>query len=663
MPGGAMQNTTLTELCHSPEYGLSFVNTYADGDTRTATRTVHAVRVVPDPTSGNAQLQDCAGVLVVVDRHGLCARDTTRGSAEPLLRTLVRQGVAGLAVAVEEHGPQAVPVAVRSSADRLGLPLLTSTRSVARWRELEERLNEDCLAQVDGHAEQLTALLNLLPGRIAEAGPGAMRRVVAWLAAALDAEVMVSDPQRGVLAAAPPTASDRLAPLLARQVVRPGPATNGSASASTTTSPTRLLPLDSPAPGVVLALAARHPVDEAGDDLIRHATKVLGLLDQAQLRGRLAAAERDVHLSALQLLMLGEEAAAQRVLVGLAPGLLATDKVRVYLVDCAAGSREDTARALERALVGRALLGRCPAFNHVVVVDPLDDGGEEGPESTSQVLRRQVGASPGHTLGASRPHALGDAPDAYAEATDALTTARTTPSGVAFVGERHHLVDVLPVDHARRWSGALLHPLLTEPTARREELLHTLDLGLELPHKTAGQALGIHRNTVTHRVDHCFAALHLDRGNVLDRILLSTALRIRHTHGHQPPTDPEPGAADNFAAMLAAPEVRSWAAQLLDPLSGDPRDLLRTLRTWLAHNTHVNATAAALALSPATVRNHLHAALPLIRHEPPLAWHGVPPLADGVRALSGIRPLTLALYATTGTPPLPSTAAEREPRG
>lgn len=110
---------------------------------------------------------------------------------------------------VGQHGAQSVPVVIRSSAVRLGVPLLTTTKELHDWHELIPRLREYRYRQAEWHADQLTALLNRLPDRLADAhtvtdaDTDAMQRIADWLAAAVDADVVVSDPLRGVLAAAP----------------------------------------------------------------------------------------------------------------------------------------------------------------------------------------------------------------------------------------------------------------------------------------------------------------------------------------------------------------------------------------------------------------------------------------------------------------------------
>nr|WP_168506167.1 helix-turn-helix domain-containing protein [Streptomyces sp. S1D4-11]QIY94069.1 hypothetical protein HEP87_08435 [Streptomyces sp. S1D4-11] len=194
--------------------------------------------------------------------------------------------------------------------------------------------------------------------------------------------------------------------------------------------------------------------------------------------------------------------------------------------------------------------------------------------------------------------------------------------------------------------------MLTLPAGQREQLVRTLELGLEFPHTAVGRLLGIHRNTVTHRISKGFGLLGLDRGQVLNRVVVSTALQVVVKYGHDAHSA-DPGA--DFSAMVSAPEVRAWADSFLEPLRADRRDLLRTLRVWLENDTHTGRTAAALDLAPVTVRSHLRAAAPLIQRDLPVGPDETEAL-DGnehEQALSGVRPLAFALHAVH-RPPLPA---------
>ncbi|MGW1500330.1 helix-turn-helix domain-containing protein [Streptomyces mirabilis] len=626
---------TLINLCEEPDFCLRFVNGGPMAD-----RAVDSVRALSLAATAGGSLGDVRDALVVIGDVWASGRTSVHEGVEPLLRELSRQRAAGLAVVVGQHGAQSVPVVIRSSAVRLGVPLLTTTKELHDWHELIPRLREYRYRQAEWHADQLTALLNRLPDRLADAHTAAdadtdaMQRIAEWLAAAVDAEVVVSDPLLGVLASAPD--------VLTRQPPRTDfPRTR-----------TESLPLSAAGFGAVLSVTPRRPLDDVRTELLGHAAKALGLIDRTRLPDQLAETRREVQLSVLQLLMVGEEVAAQRVLAGLAPGLLATESVRVHVIDCAREDREVALRRAEDALAGRALLARCPVFNHLIVVDPLQPD-EDAPGGVWHMLEAVVAALPGHCMGGSRVYALSSVADAYTQAAGTLVTARRTAGRVALAEQRADLMDVLPPATARRWAGTLLRPVLTLPTGPREQLVRTLELGLEFPHTAVARLLGIHRNTVTHRISKGFALLGLDRGQVLNRVVVSTALQVVVKYGHDAHSaDP---AAD-FTAMVSAPEVRAWADSFLEPLRADRRDLLRTLRVWLENDTHTGRTAAALDLAPVTVRSHLRAAAPLIQRDLPVGPDETKAL-DGnehEQALSGVRPLAFALHADTGRPSLPA---------
>jgi hypothetical protein len=619
---------TLYNLCEEPDFCLRFV----DGGP-TTDRAVDSIRALSLAATAGGSLGDVRDTLVVIGDFWDSGRTSVHEEVGPLLRELSRRRAAGLAVVVQEHGAQAVPVVIRSSAVRLGVPLLTTTKALRDWQELIPRLREYRYRQAEWHADQLTALLNRLPDRFADldTDADAMQRIVDWLAAAVDADVVVGDPLRGALAAAPDALTRR--------------------SPRTTSPQTRSFPLSAAGFGAVLSVTARRPLDDVRTELLEHAAKALGLVDRARMRDQLTETRREVQLSVLQLLMVGEEVAAQRVLAGLAPGLLATESVRVHVIDCAREDREVTLRRAEDALAGRALLARCPVFNHLIVVDPLRTD-EDAPHSVWPALGEVVATLPGHCMGGSEVYALSSVADAYTQAAGALVTARRTPGRVARAEQRADLMDVLPPATARRWAGTLLRPVLTLPAGQREQLVRTLELGLEYPHTAVGRLLGIHRNTVTHRISKGFDLLGLDRGQVLNRVVVSTALQVVAKYGHDAHSaDP---AAD-FTAMVSAPEVRAWADSFLAPLRTDRRDLLRTLRVWLENDTHTGRTAAALDLAPVTVRSHLRAAAPLIQRDLPVGPDETEVL-DGneqEQALSGVRPVAFALHASTGRPSLP----------
>ncbi len=198
--------------------------------------------------AAGGSLGDVRDALVVIGDVLGSGWTSVHQGVEPLLRELSRQRAAGLAVVVGQHGAQSVPAVIRSSAVRLGVPLLTTTKELHDWHELIPRLREYRYRQAEWHADQLTALLNRLPDRLADAHTvtdadtePATQRIADWLAAAVDAEVVVSDPLRGVRRAPTSSPGSPLAP--------PFPGRGRSRS--------RWAP---PGPGAVLSVTPRRPL-------------------------------------------------------------------------------------------------------------------------------------------------------------------------------------------------------------------------------------------------------------------------------------------------------------------------------------------------------------------------------------------------------------------
>ena len=65
---------------------------------------------------------------------------------------------------------------------------------------------------------------------------------------------------------------------------------------------------------------------------------------------------------------------------------------------------------------------------------------------------------------------------------------------------------------------------------------------------------------------------------------------------------------DDLDAILAAPDVRSWASRFLRPLLRTSPGVHDTVRVWVEHGTHLESTASALGISVPAVRKRLHRA-------------------------------------------------------
>ncbi|MFF0460796.1 helix-turn-helix domain-containing protein [Streptomyces mexicanus] len=242
--------------------------------------------------------------------------------------------------------------------------------------------------------------------------------------------------------------------------------------------------------GFVLAVAAAHR--EPGDHTIASVAAVLLSLLTGEHQSGTGAARS----SALVRLLLGappEEVApllggGRWVVVHARPGGQAADAVAASALGAALGSPlVDLADGVVRVLV--------PAG-------------------------REVTAQPGWTLGVSAAVEPSGWPAADTQAARALARARATRTALVTHGLGSGLADLLPARQAAAHARALLAPLtpvLTETLRAWLSLHGSWD-------RTA-TALGVHRNTVRHRITRCAAVLHADLDDPDVRMELWFALR------------------------------------------------------------------------------------------------------------------------------------------
>ncbi|NUU26466.1 MAG: hypothetical protein HOV68_33925, partial [Streptomycetaceae bacterium] len=543
-----------------------------------------------------------------------------------LLQTLAAGGAAGLVVA---DAPDDASLAdIREAAARHRFPLLTSTRSLTAWRAgLARSVLDLSVARARRHAERLGGLLQQLG-----AAPDTVAGISGLLARELDAEVVVRGTD-GILAASPPAAPLTLASVIQRPD-RPHQ-----------TTPTGMFARTVPLSGdEVLIVATKDPQARADQEVITHAATALTFALDPRIRqsdAPLAAAVRGIRLSAFQLLMTGNATHAQRVMAGVAPGLLDSDTARVFIVDCARADRDTVMAEVERSLDQHALAVRCPAYHeHIIVVVPQHPG-----DDTESELRRlrQAFSSADVAVGGSLAHPIDGVGSAYGEAADALARAAHHPERTVITSSRTPgLVDVLPAAPAHAWASRFLRPVLSMPK-QGQQVLEATAMALEFRTSAAARIIGVHRNTVARRVSQVCAGIGLNPERTLDRIALSLAIQIVSAH----PRDDSGYTGDaSLHELLTHTQVRAWADKALRPLADDRRDLIRTLRTWVLSEFNADAAAARLGVATKTVRAHIRAAEPLLEKD---LITGLPQdmEEEGEQRLSGIRPLTVALYATT----------------
>ncbi|WP_344077851.1 helix-turn-helix domain-containing protein [Streptomyces crystallinus] len=542
-----------------------------------------------------------------------------------MLEDLARDGCAGLVLPMASAMDRPLPQRLRDLSDRVGVPLLFSAATAARWNLLHQAVLARRLAYSDERAAALHALVQQLPARLGD--PSAMQRITDWLARALDVQVLVSGP-RGPLAASPSAAAEHLAYDVIAQSV------NGLAPGVSPGARVRLIPLAPTGTSeAVLAVAGRTDLDGAASELLQHAVKLLGLLVQA---GReepgTAAGSRAAFQAAAELLWDGEVAMARRVMDTLSPGLLDPDTAQVFVLDTPSAVREDAVSRCERATRGRALVVADPrSARRTFVIAPVG-AGVEPPEAMARELGGIRGAlGPGALLGGSGIYSLPLLADALHEALAAQRFAEHQRGLAVLSTQGTELLGLLPQQAAQEWARHLLRPLMA-PAEQWEQVREILQVALAHPYAVAARLLGVHRNTVTRRVARAAELLGSDLTQVHQRIAVGLALDIV-THRVPPRPVPDDACAPTLASLLTSPEMEAWGHSVVRTARADRRNLLATATAWLACGTHVEPTARALGVSEVTVRAHLRA----------LEGH----VARDLTSLSGIRDLQFALYVTS----------------
>lgn len=549
-----------------------------------------------------------AGTLVVVFLAGSqLARSVTR-TVDSLIRLLAQRNAAGLVLHVPGRNLDPFPDGIRALANSVGLPLLLTSAQAADWEHVNEDLQQQRAVAELQVARFLDGLLHRLPARLAD--PKANQRIADWLSVALEAEVLVTSAQRGILAAAP---VDSAPASLAHAVISQsrGDASGHATGDESTALHTRIVSI---APGAEdetrLAIASVKSFDSAAASLIQHAAKLLGLYAEARREHQARVeAPRSVRHAAFQLLMAGETVLAQVVYGGATKALLDTDTARVYVVDTGQQEREPTLQWCEKVLAEMAIVCPCPGKpRHILVLDP-----GRGDGRVDSVLRDMVAARHGHLMGQSRPHPLAETSTCYMEALSAVADAARTPDRISLGGSEAKFAPLLPSNGARAWAQELMAPLLeVSPNRRvnneREQLLKTLRTALGFRHVEAADALSVHRNTVTQRLNRAGEVLGLDlRDSVSNRILVLLALDILAlpvTEDGAEDVAKTPDFAELVTAQPTADAIKAWAEERLQKIPGGRRDVIETLCVWMEHNLNITETARALGLSEATIRNH-----------------------------------------------------------
>lgn len=552
---------------------------------------------------------------------------------ELLLQRMSRDGGAGLAVSAALGASQPFPPDIVDRAARFGIALLTSSAPTESWDGVHEEIQQSRLIFAERRAAQLSSLVQELPAQLADAR--AMQRIADWLARALDCQVLVSEPER-VLAASPATAAEQLAQAIIRQSV------DGILPETLSGPHTQLISLaPASAADTVLAVARRTPFDEADLRLLRHAAKLLGLVDQAHREYRAASdASRAARSAAFELLLDGEVEKARRVMANLAPGLLEPETARVFVVETPQARRDLAARRCNAAVDQQALVVPDPRDNRrILIVHPIRSDKDTGAEVSAELTRLVAALGPPSSLGGSGVYSVPLLADALHEAIAAQRFAASQPDSVALSVHGFDLVSLLPQAEAQNWARRLLHPLMRDET-QWESMRETLPAALAYPYTVAARRLRLHRNTVMRRASRAAELLRMDFASISDRIAVALAVELVTQReisaspvlaGSEPPS---------LARLLETPHVHAWAQTLVRPVQADRRDLQSTALAWLTFDTHVEPAARALGLSEVTVRSHLRAVEDHMQRD--------------LSTLAGVRDLQFSLHVVTGQPDLRS---------
>ncbi|MFE4453914.1 helix-turn-helix domain-containing protein [Streptomyces sp. NPDC056796] len=373
-----------------------------------------------------------------------------------------------------------------------------------------------------------------------------------------------------------------------------------------------LLPLDRPAGGhgPVLALVGPGPLPGGLATLMADAVMPLALSWASESverkRRRVDLAESRGREAVLHLLMTGQLSIAHQVAGALRPRL--PDPVRVCVVECSGGQRDEVARICADASGGRTWIVRCPVYaRHLILIMPADEEAE-APESGRTLGPALAGLVDDCVVGVSEEVRLPDTATAYQQAFHALAVARGLPGRHARFGSAPEPALVVGAAGAR-WADALLAPLLAHRPRRSQdpgsqELSATVASWLAFS-SHATRHLKIHRNTLAARLKLVGELLGLDLNRVSDQAAVDLALRIRAAPAPHRPRSGRPEASGDLDAVLRAPGVQDWAAQQLRPLAQAGPTGEETLRTWLRCEAQLSPAAAELGLSVPGARKRL----------------------------------------------------------
>lgn len=375
---------------------------------------------------------------------------------------------------------------------------------------------------------------------------------------------------------------------------------HGSASVQITAHTVHAVSIDSE---TTLVVARRGSLAPDTGIVIADAVALLRLqwrAEQAERRSReVAMAESFAREAVLHMLMVGHLDGARRSAGALGHEL--PDTVRLYLVECISGKRDEPARLCSDATAGQAWIIPCPVYkNHLIVLGPAWE--EQRTAEFDAALSELAANHDDMRIGTGHTVLLRDTATGYQQAFHALTMARSHPSRFAVFSARAELATLLSPEGGP-WAHDTLASLLRFVPERSQdpdsaELISTLRSWLTFGGSATAQ-LKIHRNTLASRLRRIGGILGCDLGELVTQTKLHLALGIlaqRHECSAQ--------ASAGMQTLLRSSMAQQWAKMVLSPLRHNEA-LLVTLRTWLRQNARVERTATKLGLSVPGTRRRL----------------------------------------------------------
>jgi S-adenosyl methyltransferase len=441
----------------------------------------------------------------------------------------------------------------------------------------------------------------------AAGGSGVAAGLVRWCAGKLSGRVRVVEPDRvGVLERSGVDAGEVRA--LARGRV-PGPVLGrgvvvvavGRASGS--------------APGGVLVAERELEFGAAEVEVLTVVARGVGLLrwvaGVAGREARLSGAAAGIRVAALQQLMAGDLVRAGRTVEPLVPGLVAAGAGAVAICECAPGEdRAGLALEVEDTLGGEGLVVLCPVSDRQVIVIYPAGGGRPG---LAVLLESVLARVPGRPAGVSTIMPWHSTSAAYEAAVEALAQARGAARGstaarrgagpvVRVHDGRPPLTERLGAD-ARIWSAMALQPLEVLPAQERAELLHMAQQTLWWGPEAGSRLVGMHRDTLTARLDDLAALVGADRSELWQQAGLYLAVRMAGL----PPPVVMGGRRIRMTEILNHRGARKWAAEILTPVSAlkDGAVVRQTAAAWVRAGLRPGPAMAELGVSKATLYRRL----------------------------------------------------------